>query len=76
MTKFNYKATFLTREATESRIEQIDRQIKELATVPGNVLSYTTVRDMANNLSELKSKLEADLKYFDAIDRAMAEAVK
>ena len=76
MTNFDYRTTFITREATECRIAQIIDQVRELALVPGDVLSYTTVREMMVNLTTLRCKLEADLKYFDAIDRAMEQAVR
>ena len=76
MRNFNYSPTYLTREATESHIAAIDEEIRALTSVPGDALSYTTFGDIKNHLYVLKQKLVADLNYFDAIDRAMEEAVK
>ena len=76
MTNFNYRPMELNRERTESRIEQINGQIEAISRIPGDVMNYTAVNELKINLQAMKRQLHRDLKYFDAIDRAMGEAVK
>lgn len=72
----DYKPVKMNREQTEAKIKQINKQIEILGNVPDEVISYTDVREIMVNLQSLKRQLHRDLKYWDACDRAIEEAVK
>lgn len=76
MTNFNYKPMYATRKATESHIYAINEELEALGNVPGDVISYTHTRKIMDHLRELRTRMYVDLEYFDAIDRAMEEAVR
>lgn len=76
MTNFNYQPMYATRKATESHREAIEAQIGIIANLAGDQMSYVDAMNIMNHLRKLERRLGHDLKYFDAIDRAMEEAVR
>ncbi len=76
MRNFNYSPTYATREATESHIREIRDEITAMSAVHDGTMGYTTSMSIIRHLQALRQNLENDLKYFDAIDRAMEEAVR
>ena len=76
MKNFNYSPTYATRKATESHIAEIRNEITAISSVHDGTMGYATSMSIIRHLQALRQNLEADLKYFDAIDRAMEEAVK
>jgi len=76
MRNFNYQPTYATRKATESHIREIRNEITAISSVHDVAMGYTTSMSIIRHLHALKQNLERDLKYFDAIDAAMEQAVK
>lgn len=72
----NRKTICKSRKATESKIEEIEKQVKKMSHIPDSVMSYTDALGIMRNLQELKRMLESDIKRFDEIEIAMEEAVK
>ena len=53
---------FKNNENIKLKIEEIREQIILLGEVPGNIIDYTTVTQIQNNLSDIKKVYEDELK--------------
>ena len=79
MTNFNYKPIYPTRKMTEENLLAIDREMHGIIE-DGDVFHAVDKKGIGHgmymHLGKLAETLKADLKYFDAIDAAMEQAVK
>ena len=79
MGDFNYKPMYPTREMTEKELRRLDAEHKALISDDDvfHAIEWAGIgHSLYMHVGHMIAALRRDLKYFDAIDRAMEEAVR